>query len=490
MGTHGISKDTLPICGGGGGAGGGSSTDLAGFWAGLEPAVSFTGTPLTATVAFPTPHPDGVGYAISFDERVIAGSGLSLDLSIENKTVNGFDIVLNTAGPVADLIGIEWQVQPYVSAIPGLWAGVELNVAFAGVPLTATVVFGAPHPSGTDYAPSAEEVVTAGTGLSLDISIENKTANGFDIVLNAAGPQPNLIQVEWQVQPYGVQPGPTPSGEPSLPGIRNIWMVDDGTNVVTDGTQQLPYHNIQDALAVASSGDLVLVYPGTYTEQITPVAGVVLRGVDQETCVLQNPGNNAADAPIATAANQDMSYENLTVTATVAGGLICATGASQDLVFRDAVLTGQIDQGGVGSVVNLARNVTMTGQVIVSAGDATTQVIVQGNSQITGVAGLVYPISIADADPLITVLRSRLLGAANFEAIYWSAVNNDVRIGWSTIEHGDGGANNPFGRSAAETPDYYSHHNAYNSDPEAAGIWTNLVAPAQRFDAQDANAVF
>ena len=488
MGTHGISKDTLPICGGGT-TDGGAIGDLEGFWAGLEPAASFAGAPLTATVAFPTPHPDGTGYAISFDERVIAASGLSLDLSIENKTVNGFDIVLNTAGPVPNLIGIEWQVQPYASSIPGLWAGVELNAAFAGVPLTATVVFGAPHPSGTDYAPSAEEVVIAGTGLSLDISIENKTANGFDIVLNVAGPQPNLIQVEWQVQPYGVQPGPVPSGEPSLPGIRNIWIVDDGTNLVTDGTQQYPYHNIQDALAVANSGDLVLFYPGTYTEQITPVDGVVVRGVDQTTCILQSPGNDAGDAPIATAASEGLVLENCTLQTTVVNGYICITGASQNVVLKDVVATGNIEQASAGSVVQLERNVSLTGQFLITGGDGTTQIIVQ-DSLVTGPGAGLYPISIGDANPLITVLRSRVVGTGATEAIYWSAANDNLKIAWSSVEHGSGGANNPFGRSAAETPNYISHHNAYNSDPEAGAIWTNLVAVGQRFDALDANAVF
>ena len=51
--------------------------------------------------------------------------------------------------------------------------------------------------------------------------------------------------------------------------------------------------------------------------------------------------------------------------------------------------------------------------------------------------------------------------------------------------HGDGAANNPFGRNAAQTPNYRSHHSRYNMDPQTGAIWTNLVAAAQRFDSYD-----
>lgn len=454
----------------------------SGLWAGFAPAAGFAGPNLTYSVVFPTPHPDGLAYSVGVDEIVVAGSGLSLDLSIENKTPLGFDILLNTAGPVPNLIGVDWQVQGSTTVIPGYWAGSELAAAFVGVPLTATVVFGSPHPSGTNYSVAADELVNPGSGLSLDISIENKTANGFDIVLNAAA-APGLIQVDWQVQPHDLTPGPTSAI--SLPGVQNILMVDKGTNAIQDGSQQYPFHTIQGALAVAGAGDVVLVYPGTYVEQITPVHGAVLRGVDQAQCILQNVGNGPGDAPIATAAGVSMLIENLSVQTTApTGGLIHQLGQAQRTAFKDALLYGQIDINGIGAVLLLERNVVMWGQVSVSAGDATTRFDAL-DADMTGAVGQGVPLVIYDPDPVIRLRRSKLTGMTGNEAVQWSAQNDNLELEWCKVWHGDGVGNNPFGRTGAETPNYDGHHNEYSANPEQGAVWHNTRPYGQRFDTPD-----
>lgn len=793
MSTHGVSKNTLPISGGGSGSGGSgpgsiitqdegivvdanttlynftgsgvTATSIApgqvrvdvpgissGLWAGFAPAAGFAGVNLTSSVVFPSAHPDGAAYSVAIDEVVVPGSGLSLALGVENKTPLGFDIVLNTAGPVPNLLGVDWQVQGSTTVIPGVWAGTELAVAFAGVPLTASVVFGSPHPSGVAYAIAADELVNPASGLSLDISIENKTANGFDIVLNAAA-APGLIQVDWQVQPYDTTPGPPVGGDPSLPGIQNILMVDQGTNVVEDGSQQYPFHTINAAVTSAAVPSTVLVYPGTYVEQVQAKTGVKIQGINAATCILENTGAAPATQPLADAPADIFDIEELTVRTSVGGGTLFrlggataanvihnlrrvifangvieeiaglnSTGANffdceytvdgfdmtgahtsgmalafygcqfagtptftsthsggaqvsfldgcrffstgafdvagdwdfhafssqvcrgqriqhatdvefqlqgceisggidftgvptpieitsctylnslgggpditsnntipgviyenntqdhgipgelqiasdyrrigskldsyyavqdafdsvdrndvtvsierdssvpvgislqpfrvkvhgqgrhtlagpilgrtitdvqdnENITFEDIVLEGEVIVTGRGAVVRFSDDVTLHGRVNVMGGDQSTLITLH-DSELEGQGGVAdSPIRIAAADPRIIVDHCRVAGissGANPVAILWDngVTNDNVKLKYSSISHGTNLALNPFGRDAAQTPNYLSHHCAYNSDPESGGTWINLIAPAQRFDSLDANAVY
>ncbi len=63
--------------------------------------------------------------------------------------------------------------------------------------------------------------------------------------------------------------------------------------------------------------------------------------------------------------------------------------------------------------------------------------------------------------------------------------NDNLRLKYSVLRHGSLAFGTPFGRNALQTPLYRSHHCAYNSDPENLGIWTNALAPGQRFDTLD-----
>ena len=67
---------------------------------------AFSGNPKRASVVFVSPYPDTT-YSISLQAQ---SDGLrSYNLSVENKTVNGFDVNLNT-GALGHLVEVDWQV--------------------------------------------------------------------------------------------------------------------------------------------------------------------------------------------------------------------------------------------------------------------------------------------------------------------------------------------------------------------------------------------
>ena len=93
---------------------------------------------------------------------------------------------------------------------------------------------------------------------------------------------------------------------------------------------------------------------------------------------------------------------------------------------------------------------------------------------------------INDADPIIVIKRSYMKSNGANPAIYWDTItNNNLKVAYSKIFHGSLGANNPFGRSGAQTPDYRSHHSVYNLDPQTGAIWTNLITT--EYDVFDVN---
>jgi Protein of unknown function (DUF1565) len=276
--------------------------------------------------------------------------------------------------------------------------------------------------------------------------------------------------------------GAAAAGNISLPGILNYLVVDLGTNVLQNGTQQFPFHTINAALAVAGGGSVVKLFPGTYTEQITPVSGVTLRGVDQARCVLQNLGSGPGDAPIASAAALSMRFENMTILATdPTGGLITQVAVAERIFFRDCFMEGRLDVVGGGSYLELDDNVQLAGQVSINGGSPGTQILIKG-SNITGAVGLGVPLVINDPDPIVQVRRSELAGMAGSEAIQWQGNNDNLELEWSKVNHGDGPGNNPFGRTGAETPTYSSHHSRYSLNPEQGGIWTNSLPHGQRHE--------
>jgi hypothetical protein len=138
-------------------------------------------------------------------------------------------------------------------------------------------------------------------------------------IKNALLANPNISAVSIQEANLVDQSG---GGTISFPGIQRTIFVDKGSNVVETGTVQQPYHSIQSGIAAASSGDLVLIYPGTYVEQIQAKTGVTVRGMDRYECILENTGVDASTYPLADSGNQEFKIENMTIRATDTVGVI------------------------------------------------------------------------------------------------------------------------------------------------------------------------
>ena len=79
------------------------------------------------------------------------------------------------------------------------------------------------------------------------------------------------------------------------------------------------YETIGDALGAAQSGDLVLVNPGTYNEQISMKGGVTVKGTNKDSCILQY-----SDQPITpwSAGGGSASVSNMTLKTTTPNNII------------------------------------------------------------------------------------------------------------------------------------------------------------------------
>jgi hypothetical protein len=131
----------------------------------------------------------------------------------------------------------------------------------------------------------------------------------------------------------------------------------------------------------------------------------------------------------------------------------------------------------------------ITGTIEVNGGDAST--LVELRETRIEPSSNSYAIVLADADPTVICKSSRLKGSTGNPAVYWDTITNDnFKTSYSVILHGDLGANNPFGRSGAQTPTYYSHHNGYNTKPDTGGTWVNGVTAAQQHETEDAGVDF
>ena len=93
------------------------------------------------------------------------------------------------------------------------------------------------------------------------------------------------------------------------------WYVSvNGTNTNAGNHQQGPFLTIAKALSVATSGDTIFVFPGTYTE-ITPLTvpvGVTVRGLDIRTVIIQpDPTTISNDVFLL---NGETTLEDFTIT--------------------------------------------------------------------------------------------------------------------------------------------------------------------------------
>jgi len=89
-------------------------------------------------------------------------------------------------------------------------------------------------------------------------------------------------------------------------------------NVITVGAENCDYTTVQAAITAASSGDVVLVMPGTYNEQITGKAGVTVRGVSRDASIIRydvqfSSPYGPEDSSISWGGSGTFSLENLTL---------------------------------------------------------------------------------------------------------------------------------------------------------------------------------
>jgi len=225
-----------------------------------------------------------------------------------------------------------------------------------------------------------------------------------------------------------------------LNGIRSD---DTRIEVMTD----LPLNN-------PAPSNIALVAPTSYT-------GTVIEGVGRGVTIY---GAVGVVVPFSIGSDVSVEFRNIRLIA-------------DDAIFvrLNSTTGGQL----------ILRNVELIGSIYVLNGDGGTSILVEDTDITQHVAGSV--ILISHATPEIVIRQSRLYGTP---PIYWSngIANNNVKIAYSALKHFSG--TNPFEQGGGVTPNYRSHHSCYEVDPETGGVFTNLVAGAQRFDSVDVNTFY
>ena len=130
--------------------------------------------------------------------------------------------------------------------------------------------------------------------------------------------------------------------------------------------------------------------------------------------------------------------------------------SSADITLTNIDAEGNIGLNANGAKLRLEKGAYLNGQLAVNDGDSTTELIVD-HARVIGNATSTRAIFIGHADPKIIVRNgSYLKGAAGSEAVLWngSISNANFQMSHSKAYHGDGGANNPFARGGAQTPNW------------------------------------
>jgi hypothetical protein len=216
----------------------------------------------------------------------------------------------------------------------------------------------------------------------------------------------------------------------------------------------------------------------------TSLEAILAVGASTALHVIELLKNETVTANITMASTNNILYKGNGYTMTRAGLLFGTNSAV--LEVEDLQLSGYLSLYGGTSQLTLCC-CALTGYVTLS-GVAAGGFLRLKHTNINSPSA-VGAIDIQTANPDVFVDHSYLRCSTAAAAIQWNngVTNDNVQIKYSTILHGSLGANNPFGRDAAQTPNYSSHHSEYNVDPQTGGVWTNLVAAAQCFDGYDVN---
>ena len=111
---------------------------------------------------------------------------------------------------------------------------------------------------------------------------------------------------------------------------------------------------IQWAVNAAGAGDTVLIYPGTYEEEVTLAAGINIKGVDKELCILTVPDTNTGITMAAGCSVSGLTF-NVTVTGATSIGVECGDASC---TIEDCNFVLQRTGGVVATAINENTNNT------------------------------------------------------------------------------------------------------------------------------------
>jgi len=249
------------------------------------------------------------------------------------------------------------------------------------------------------------------------------------------------------------------------------------------GSAENPFHTVAAALAVASSNQTVLVFPGTYSEStLVFPPGVTLQGLNKHNTII----TNVAPMFDVSGGGQDRNMYNLTINAGPGNEAIVLDASV--LNMRDCDFTGRVTLTGANALLNFERCIGV-GLVHVLPASAASSEIVFDNTKLTGDATDFYALLYDDADPTVIVKGGSVLtgfaGGGGFAVYHDNGVQNDnLKAKYSKFDHGLGIGNIPFGVNAAQTPQYYAHHCEMTDDPDL-GAFANQVPPGARYNSID-----
>jgi hypothetical protein len=105
------------------------------------------------------------------------------------------------------------------------------------------------------------------------------------------------------------------------------------------------YNNIIDAVGASVSGDVIEIHPGTYTEQVTAKTGVILLGIERDSCIIQNTGADTSTYPLAASGVEAWNVQNLTIRTSVLSAVIHSFGTSSGTALTHWFKNVKFSQG-------------------------------------------------------------------------------------------------------------------------------------------------
>lgn len=135
--------------------------------------------------------------------------------------------------------------------------------------------------------------------------------------------------------------------------------------LITVATAGGDYGTITDGLAAASSGDVVLVYPGTYAESVTIPAGVVLLGATVQVPTVISGADTTSTRVTLTGGGAPPALRNITVVGPSAGANPAVDASGLGAGSGVAAVFDVLLQGGGGTATGAGVLGAGTGQLIV-----------------------------------------------------------------------------------------------------------------------------